>query len=74
MRERVEDLGILAEKIGSLVDHELFDKVIHDEKFCEIYKDEEKLDELYFQLRYLKDELTECWHTARYGDEDSGRI
>ena len=72
MRQRIEDLGILAEKLETLLDHELFDAArMHDERFLQTYKDDDKLDELYHQIHYIKDELAECWHWARYGDTDS---
>ena len=71
MRQRIEDLGRLAEKIGDLLDHEVFDSInAHNESFALLCKDEDKVETLYYQLRYLKDELCEAWCIARYGDDD----
>jgi len=73
MRERVEDLGVLAERLRQLMDNEIYSAVrVRDETFCETYKNEDKLEELYYQIQYLTDELAECWQIARFGDDDEG--
>jgi hypothetical protein len=72
MRQRIEDLGVLAERLGNLMSDSGYTNLrMHNETFAETYKDEDKLDELYHQLRYMADEIADCWHIARYGDDDS---
>ena len=71
MRERIEDIGILAEKLDNICDSEVFEAIkMHDEKFLSIYSDLEKLDELYYQLKTVYDQLCDCYFLARWGDQD----
>ena len=70
MKERVEDLGRIREKLGRILDSEIFESAdMHDEAFMEKFKDEEQLDSLRRQLRCLVHELWDCYAIAN-GDDD----
>ena len=67
-RQRLEDLGLILAKIDQILDYNdssvfgasLWDQINskHDlEKFIERYSDGDKLEELFRQLRWLKDQL-----------------
>jgi hypothetical protein len=71
MKERVEDLGRIREKLAVILESEIFDIArMHDEAFLERFKDEEQLDELRMQLSCLTDNLWDCFAIARGDDED----
>ena len=55
--QRLEDLGRIREKIERLLaeSEALEAGSMHDETFIEIYKDEEKLDDLFRSLRYVSE-------------------
>jgi len=58
MRERVEDIGRLREKLDHILDSELFEAAsMPDEAFMARFKDEGKLDELRLQLKWVSDSL-----------------
>lgn len=70
MKERVEDLGRLREKLDRILESEVFEHASKwDEAFLAKYKDEENVAELCNQLRWLKESLNECFYIAR-GDEE----
>lgn len=47
MKERVEDLGRIREKLGRVIDSEIFESAdMHDEAFMKKFKDDEQLDSL----------------------------
>jgi hypothetical protein len=79
-RERLEDLGVLLEKLQSLMDHELFE--IFDKLGCR-RKDfiehidalpEEKRDDILHSIAYGIDSVQsligDCWAIARGEDEE----
>lgn len=71
MKERVEDLGRLREKLDHILDSELFESAsMHDEAFMERFKDEEQLDELRRQLRWVSEKLWDCYAIAKGDEED----
>lgn len=69
--ERLEDLGRIREKLERLLDESIALEAgsMHDEYFLNVYKDEDKLDDLYRSLKYLSNELSECLVIARGHDE-----
>ena len=76
MRDRIEDLGRLAEKLSGLCDHEIFDwkenKRSKDASdwFMEL-SDEKKSDiihSLAYNLDYINNQLHDCYQIARHGD------
>jgi hypothetical protein len=70
MKERVEDLGRLREKLDHLIDSEIFESInMHDEAFIEKFKDEDQLDTLRLQLKFVEEQLHDCYVIAR-GDEE----
>jgi hypothetical protein len=71
MKERVEDVGRLREKLDRILDSELFESAsMNDEAFIEKFKDEEELDTLRLQLQFLKDNLWDCYEIAKGDDEE----
>lgn len=60
--ERLEDLGRIREKLERLFDESLALEAgsFHDEHFEKVFKNEEKLMELFRSLRYLREELSKC--------------
>lgn len=71
MKERVEDLGRIREILGRILDSEIFESTdMYDEAFMEKFKDEEQLDSLRRQLRYLSEELWDCYAIAKGDDEE----
>lgn len=70
--ERLEDLGRIREKLERLSDESeaLEAGSMHDEHFCEFYKNEDRLVRLFRSLRYLSDVLSECIVITR-GHDDS---
>lgn len=70
MKQRVEDLGRIREKLSVILESEIFDSArMHDEAFLERFKDEDQLDSLRMQLKCLSDNLWDCFAIAR-GDEE----
>ena len=70
MRERVEDLGRIREKLAVILESEIFESArLHDEAFLERFKDDDQLDELRMQLRFVSEKLLDCYSIAR-GDEE----
>lgn len=69
--ERLEDLGRIREKLEKIFDDSIALEAgsMHDEAFLNVYKDENKLNNLFRSLRYLSNELSECLVIAR-GDQD----
>lgn len=61
MKERVEDLGRIREKLVVILESEIFESSrMHDEAFLTRFKDEEHM-----QLRCLSDNLWDCLAIAR---------
>lgn len=60
--ERLEDLGRIREKLERLFDESLALDAgsYHDEYFEKVFKNDEKLMELFRSLRSLRDELSKC--------------
>lgn len=78
-RQRIEDLGILTEKLSKLHDDEIFAKyetlgVRRKKDFMQAFaelSDEAKLsfaDDLVYGIDRVHDEIAECWGVAR-GEE-----
>ena len=67
MRQRIEDLGRIAEKLRELVNHELFLRFESKR-----YKDcqDEKESELCYMVQYINQVLYEIYEIARWGDEE----
>lgn len=78
-RERVEDLGMLAQRLAELCDHDLFEWKgnIRNKEAAEWFmnlSDDKKEDTIHmiaYNLEFLSDELHECYQIARWGDVDS---
>ena len=66
MKERVEDLGRMREKLARILDSELFEAVdMHDEAFMQRFKDEDQLDTLRMQLYHTRSKciiLNRVWY------------
>ena len=70
MRERVEDLGRLREKLNQILDSEVFEHASkHDEAFVQRFMDQDELESLRLQLQFVKERLFDCYAIAK-GDED----
>ena len=70
MKERVEDLGRIREKLAVILESELFESAnMHDGAFMERFKNEEQLDILGMQLRWVSEKLWNCYAIAQ-GDEE----
>jgi hypothetical protein len=71
MKERVEDLGRIREKLAVILESEIFESArLHDEAFLERFKDDDQLDSLRMQLRCMTDNLWDCYAIARGDDEE----
>lgn len=71
MKERVEDLGRLREKLDQILDSEVFELASkYEDSFIAKYKSEENLADLCNQLRWLKESICGCYAIARGDDED----
>jgi hypothetical protein len=73
-RERLEDLGRIFEKLCAIIEEDQSPMYRCESKhsvdqFVEIYKDEEKLEDLHNWLRFHKEKLEEIYYIAR-GDLD----
>lgn len=73
-RERIEDLGIIQEKLTRFFDDREdlfreFDSKHQEEKFVQKYRCEDNLYDLFYKLRGLENELWEIWGIARGEDE-----
>ncbi len=78
-RERLEDLGVLLEKISSLMDHDLFeicDKAgcrtkDFDEHFRTLSEDKQSdlLHEIAYGIEDVSNKLADCWAIAK-GEEE----
>lgn len=77
-RERLEDLGKLSIMINNILDNEFFNhtdskhgfeqwKAEHHDK--EEYGCVKGIENIFCEVRWLKDKLDECLHIA-YGEED----
>ena len=80
-RERLEDLGVLLEKLATLMDDDLFDVLERNscrrpKDICEAYDalNEDKRYDLLTELAYgverVSNEIGECWAIARGSDTD----
>ena len=67
-KERIEDLGRLAELLDYLLDEELFD--LYEDSFIEKYSDKDNLPELYRKMKFVYSKLSDCWQIARWGDDE----
>ena len=72
-RERIEDLGVIREKLDRLLEDclplEKAQSKHSIDHFCEFYGDSRNMEELHDQLRWLKDELWNIYAIAE-GDYD----
>ena len=62
MRNRLEDLGRLAEKLNNIMDSEIFEAAMIEYIEPENLKD--KLQELSYKLECLHNDLGKCWEIA----------
>lgn len=70
-RQRLEDLGRLAELLENMSRHEAFDKLEDEEsEFVRDMKEPLKASRLYILLNALEDRILDCWFLARWGDDD----
>ncbi len=72
MRERVEDLGRLSEKLLDLMDRDIF-RLIRGESydmFIERNSDRDSMELLHAQISRVKDEIGLCYDIARWGDDE----
>ncbi len=73
-RERVEDLGRIAERLNELLDNDIFNhcgcmfKGFKD--FLENCQDEDRCEELYLQIERLNEEIGDLYQIARWGDDE----
>lgn len=65
--DSLKDLGRIQEKLLKLLDESEAIEAgsMHDEQFMHIYSDSERLDDLRRSLKYLYEELWECYSIAR---------
>jgi hypothetical protein len=67
-KERLEDLGIIFEKLSKILDQSLiFDECVSKhtrDNFIEKYSKPKSLEELHDQMRWLKDELWDIYYLA----------
>jgi hypothetical protein len=77
-RERVEDLGVINEKLRHIIDDfeerfPYFDSKHQWETFRDkmVKDDYDGLDDLHRALRYLKEQLWEVWCIARGDDQEA---
>jgi hypothetical protein len=73
-RERLEDLGIISEKLRHILEdnESLFDECTSKhtiDAFVEKYKDPEQLEELHDWIRFLEEKLWDAYALAK-GDEE----
>lgn len=66
-RQRIEDLGRIAEKLNELLKHELFIK--YEFMRCKDYQDE-KESQVCYMVQYINEVLCEIYQIARWGDEE----
>jgi hypothetical protein len=79
-RQRIEDLGVLSEKLHNLSEDELFEVI---DKVCRRCKDftdvfqtlsedrkEEILDEIAYGIERVKEKIVECYFVALGEEED----
>lgn len=75
MRQRIEDLGVIKEKLRRLLDEspalEKAESKHSIDRFCEFYGDARNMEDLHDQLRWLKDELWEIYGIAAGDDYDN---
>lgn len=69
MRERVEDLGILASNLEKILRQDLWYDVEwnEDKDFVKKYEEFQNLDSLFFELNSLKQNLESLYKIARFG-------
>jgi len=71
MKERVEDLGRLREKLNQILDSEVFEHArMHDEAFVQRFVDQDELESLRLQLLFVKERLFDCYAIAKGDDEE----
>lgn len=71
-RERIEDLGRIAEKINIELGSYLFEEAAEmpEEEFIKKYKNDDALISLLGQLEAAQYALNNIWHIARFGDDE----
>lgn len=69
MRERIEDLGRLAEILKQIRESRVLSHHRSEESFLDNYlHNADNLESLFNQLGKLREHLSEAWALARYGD------
>lgn len=73
-RERIEDLGVIKEKLNRILEDclplEKAQSKHSIDHFCEFYGDSRNMEELYDHLRWLKEELWDIYEIAAGEDYD----
>ena len=67
-KQRIEDLGRIAEKLNKIIELEIFSERDTSIRCKNIENDEEQ--KRCYQIETLLELLYECYEIARYGDED----
>lgn len=74
--ERIEDLGRIREKLIQILEQEFIDHILAEEDFICLYtkteKSEDYLNELWYNLKYLRSQLWEVFEIAKGVDYDEG--
>jgi len=69
MRQRIEDLGRLAEILQRIRNMRVLQHYRSESFFIDEHlQNADRLEVLYHQLENLKEELSEAWSLARFGD------
>jgi hypothetical protein len=80
-RERIEDLGVLLEKLATLMDDDLFEVLERNscrrpKDVCEAFEaltEDNRCDlliEMAYGIERVSNEISECWSIARGSDTD----
>ncbi len=76
-KQRIEDLGRIAEKLSNITDNGLF-QLYHQrpKDFLDWFQAQEKekqsnlLHELAYRISQVEEEIHECYQIARWGDDE----
>ena len=71
MKTRLEDLGRISEILRALMDHSLFRHTKNSHyRFTHIMKSEDEVENLFYQIEAVLQQIQQCFQIARYGDPE----